>query len=214
MCLLPSLHTCQLSDSHQTFPNSKDTQAKYIILMDGFISSRALEPLNSALESFTMVCNLLIGMYESSLRGETEGANSACWRHGSWILLLVASASSRWEEVYPTFPSQGSLLGCPGVKCQHRPNSYHLWSSTSALWPKCGHLSQLLVMALATAHPEHIHCWEIRWEGEVTAGRAGVSVTTAGQQGPIPTGNWGGGRMGCPGSIHHCRWQHQTWQEP
>lgn len=77
MCLFPSLHTCQLSDSHQTFPNSKDTQAKYIILMDGFINSRALEPLNSALKSFTMVCNLLIGIYESSLRGKMEEASLA-----------------------------------------------------------------------------------------------------------------------------------------
>lgn len=80
-CVFPGLHTCQLPDSHQTFPNSKDAQAKYIILMDGFINSKALELLNSALKSFTMVCNLLIGIYESSLRGKMKEANFACWRH-------------------------------------------------------------------------------------------------------------------------------------
>lgn len=123
-CLLPSSHTCQLSDSHQTFPNSKDTQAKYIILMDGFINSRALEPLNSALKSFTMVCNLLIGIYESSLRGKTGEANLARWRHRagfcSWWLLPPAGEK---RGTLP-FPLKAPCLAILG------PNAHTGWKVT------------------------------------------------------------------------------------
>lgn len=150
MCLFPSLHTCQLSDSHQIFPNSKDAQAKYIILMDGFINSRALEPLNSALKSFTMVCNLLIGIYESSLRGKCKKPTQL--EAQSWVLLLVrrrvpclsfplkapclpvlgSNASTGWQVATRGHPHQTSA---PGL------DTCHGW-----------------VMVLATARLVHLHC--------------------------------------------------------
>lgn len=161
MCLFPSLHTCQLSDSHQTFPNSKDTQAKYIILMDGFINSRALEPLNCALKSFTMVCNLLIGIYESSLRGKKEEANLACWRRRAgfcfWWLLPPAGrrgvpyfslprplAWLSWGQM----PTQGGKLPPMVIHVSPLPEVWTLVTVTDVTADN----------RTGQAHIVHIHC--------------------------------------------------------
>lgn len=102
---------------------------KYIILMDGFINSRALKPLNSALKSFTTVCNLLIGIYEFSLRGKTEEANLARWRHRaafcSWWLLPPAGEK---RGAFP-FPLKAPFLAILG------PNANTGWKVTIHVHP-------------------------------------------------------------------------------
>lgn len=57
-------------------------------------------------------------------------------------------------------PEKCSLLGYPGVKCQHRLESYHLCPSIPTLCLRYGHVPQLLRIGLPTAHLVHIHCWE------------------------------------------------------
>lgn len=201
--MFPSLHTCQLSGSHQTFPNSKDTRAKYIILMDGFINSRALEPLNSALKSFTMVCNLLIGIYESSLRGKKEEASLACWRHraGFCSCWLLPPAG---EKRVPHLSLLGPLAWLSWGEMPAQAGKLPLCSSMSTPCPRSGHLSQwqmpLLMIRLATAHLVHIHCWgnDLKVTKEGT-GMARASATTAGQQGPIAAGTRAGGGRMAPG---------------
>lgn len=86
-----------------------------LFLMDGFINSRALQPLNSALESFTKVCNLLIGDIWIFLDGKDRRnlGQPGPLEAQSWTLLLVTSVRSGRGEGCPAFAPWSRMRKAP-----------------------------------------------------------------------------------------------------
>lgn len=118
-----------------------------LFLTDGFINSRALQPLNSTLESFTKVCNSLIGDIWIFLDGKDR---RNLGQLGPLEAQLDPAPGDFCHErarrgvscLSPSVPHEkGPLLGYPGVKHQCRLESYCPRPPTLTLRQGLGDLS-------------------------------------------------------------------------
>lgn len=201
-CLLACTHAGSW-DSHQTFSNSWDTTAKYILLMDSLINSRALQPLNSRLELFTKVCNSLIGdvwifldAKDRKKMDQLGPLEAQSWTLCSWWLLSrvgeEGGAHTRKVPCLALLESNAVQAGKLLPVATHHSSPLRgvrsfVTCSGRVDWPQ---------HALCTSTDVKITSRRQRWfmmrEGAVIAGMCGTWVTVAGQRAPVPAGDQGG----------------------